>query len=231
MRARWRRHAAATAGFTLVEAMIVVAVIGILAAVASPLMDGFFADVRLRAAARDVADTFRVARAEAIRTGTPHVVFFSAAPAAAPPATDPAGNALGVDASTGGVPPILMLRDNDENCLISAGDAPQPVYAQRGVAWGSAVSGVAIEPGDTGLADHSAGSSFRTPAGAPSTWVVFRPNGIPVGFDAGCNLGGVGTGGGAVYVTNGRRDYAVVLSPLGSVRVHAWEAGMGAWAN
>ena len=31
-----------------------------------------------------------------------------------------------------------------------------------------------------------------------------------------------GEGGGAWYVTNGRRDYAVVLTPLGAVRVHLW---------
>ena len=38
-----------------------------------------------------------------------------------------------------------------------------------------------------------------------------------------------GQGGGAIYVTNGRRDYAVVLSPLGAVRLHAWNVGSGNW--
>ena len=31
-----------------------------------------------------------------------------------------------------------------------------------------------------------------------------------------------GSGGGALYVTNGRREYGVVLTPLGGVRVHIW---------
>ena len=35
-------------------------------------------------------------------------------------------------------------------------------------------------------------------------------------------LGVVGTGGGAIYVTNGVRDYAVVLGALGTTRVHLW---------
>jgi hypothetical protein len=52
-----------------------------------------------------------------------------------------------------------------------------------------------------------------------------------VTFDAACNLSPIGDGGGAVYLTNGQRDYAVVLSPLGAVRVHAWNVGAGAWTN
>ena len=34
-------------------------------------------------------------------------------------------------------------------------------------------------------------------------------------------------GGAAFYLTNGTRDYAVVMSPMGGVRVHVWRGG--AW--
>jgi hypothetical protein len=63
--------------------------------------------------------------------------------------------------------------------------------------------------------------------------VLFRPDGIPVSFTfSGGTCGqiaGTGSGGGALYITNGERDYAVVLSPLGSARVHLWAAG--AWSS
>jgi prepilin-type N-terminal cleavage/methylation domain-containing protein len=235
MRSRTRIRGAGKAGFTLIEAMIVVAIIGAVAAIGTPAMERFFIDLRARAAARNTADALRIARAEAIRTGSPHVVYFSAATGGNPPATDPAGAALGADPSTGGGPfPILILRDGGvgaPNCLIDAGEVQQGIPAERDVAWGSTVSGGVPVPSDTGLADHSSGSSFRTPAGVATTWVSFAPNGIPVGFDAACNTGGVGSGGGAIYLTNGRRDYAIVMSPLGAVRVHVWEQGAGQWSN
>jgi hypothetical protein len=34
-----------------------------------------------------------------------------------------------------------------------------------------------------------------------------------------------------VYVTNGRRDYAIVLTPLGGVQVNAWNGDTGQWRN
>lgn len=230
----WKRRAG-KAGFTLIEAMIVVGIIGVVAALGTPAMERFFIDLRTRSAARATADALRIARADAIRTGSPHLVFLSAATGGNPPATDPSGTPLGADPSTGGGPfPILIVRDGGvgaPNCLIDVGEIQRGIPAQRDVAWGTTVSGGVAAPGDTGAADHSSGSSFRTPAGVATTWVSFAPNGIPLGFDAGCTTGGVGSGGGAIYLTNGRRDYAVVLSPLGAVRMHIWETGEGAWTD
>ena len=56
-------------------------------------------------------------------------------------------------------------------------------------------------------------------------------NTLHVGFDNTCTFGQTGTGGGAIYVTNGTRDYAITLSALGQSRVHAWDAGAGQWTN
>ena len=68
------------------------------------------------------------------------------------------------------------------------------------------------------------------PDGDPARWVAFQPDGIPRAFTDGPLLtGAVGTGNGAVYVTDGNRDFAVVLTALGAIRVHAFDKGAGTW--
>jgi prepilin-type N-terminal cleavage/methylation domain-containing protein len=229
MRARTTRSPRGRRGFTLVELMIVVAMITIGASVGVPMFSNFFADLRLKSAARDAADALRLARAEAIRSGRPHLVFFSAGTG-----TDASGAPLPVDPTTGGPAPIVIVQDDDEDCRIDAGEPQRTILAKNGVSWGSAVSGSVIAPGDGGRADHSTGSSFATPTGVASSWVAFGADGVPTGFDGTCLLGSVGNGGGALYMTSGRRDYAVVMSPLGSVRVHNWLGslgGSGTWSD
>lgn len=214
------------AGFSLLEVMVAVAIIGVLVAVAGPQLEQFLANQRVKSAARSVADAFLLARAEAIRTGNAHIVFLEAAPAGGPAATDPAGTPLGA--------PVLVLNDGPAgtwNCRIDAGEARTAVAAERGVWWGFTRAGGAPAPGDDPAADPSAGATFRDAAGNAVTWVLFRGDGIPLTFDAGCNLAPIGSGGGGVYVTNGNRDYAVVLSPLGAVRVHGFEVGADAWTD
>jgi type II secretory pathway pseudopilin PulG len=219
---------------TLVEVAVVVAILGVLAALGAPALDRFLAHQRLRAAARSMADVFRLARAEAIRSGNPHVVLLSAAAAGDPPATDPAGTPLGIDPRTGGPWPAVVLNDGlpaVSNCAIDPGEPTRTIPSERGVAWGFAVSGGVRAPGDVGAGDPASGSSFSDANGSPVTWVLFRADGVPRAFDAACNVGAIGEGGGGVYLTNGRRDYAIVLTPLGGVRVHAWDAGAAAWTD
>lgn len=223
------------AGFSLVEIMVAVGILGVMIALASPSFQQFFANQRLRSAATSVADALLLARAEAIRTGNRHIVFLSAAPAGNPPATDPAGTALGVDPSTGGSWPVLIVNDGPtagSNCQIDLGEPQRPVAAQPGVAWGTTVPGPTQNaPNDGGLGDPASGSSFSDQNGNARTWVMFRADGVPVGFTNGCAIGQVGSGNGAVYLSNGVRNYAVVLTALGGVRVHAWEAGANAWTE
>ena len=59
------------AGFSLVELLLVLALVGLLAALAAPSMSGTLARVRLDAAASEVRTAWAKARLEAMRTGEP----------------------------------------------------------------------------------------------------------------------------------------------------------------
>ncbi len=214
--------------------MIVIAMVGIMAAVAVPSFLQWRQDNQVRDAARRIADAFMIARSEAIRTGNRHIVAFGN-----DAAQDPAGNPINVFMPA--APQLAAVVYNEgptagANCLIDANETVFSVPADPTLNWGGTAGlsgGVNPAPNDNNPVPAppgpNVGTSFTDPAGASVRWVVFRPDGVPVAFDAACNLGATGTGGGAVYFTNTRRDYAVVLSPLGGVRVHSWDPGAGAW--
>lgn len=63
-------------GFTLVEVMIVVAIIGILAAIATPALLAWLPNMRLKAAARDLYSKMQRTRMEAIRTNETWAIVF-----------------------------------------------------------------------------------------------------------------------------------------------------------
>lgn len=230
------RTARMRTGFTLLEVMVVAAVLVALAAMGVPAWRGVQANQRLRDASSDLADTLAVARARAIASGSNFVVYFNTGLNGG---DDLCGNAL-VDAN-GDPVPILMLDDGppggvNSNCCIDAGETVETLPGAQGVQWGVDFATVAA-PGDADPnGTFASGPTFMDPGGAPREWVAFRPDGIPVGFnDAGgpgtCDLGTTGSGGGAIYVNNDRRDRAIVLSPLGAVKVHSFERTGAAWTN
>jgi type II secretory pathway pseudopilin PulG len=210
--------------------MVVIAVLSVLAAAAIPALTDFATNQRTRAAARSLGDAFMVARSEAIRTGNQFVVFFGP-----PGSQDPAGTAI-VD-SAGTPVPLLILDDgapSAANCRIDGGEDIRTVRPVADVSWGVTLA-TAKAPLDFGSGAYTSGWTFRDPSNNAVNWVMFGPDGVPVTFDGtggDCgNVGRQGTGGAGLYITNGERDYAVVLSPLGGVRLHTWNQGGGSWTN
>ncbi len=213
-----------TLGFTLIELAIVLVIVGVLAAVAAPAMDRWASNLRVKAATRSMANAVSVARTEAVRSGNVQILFFQ---------TDAQGNPL---LDWGGTQvPILILDDGrpgtaGQNCLIDPGEPIQTVPPEAGVNWGVG-SATVVAPGDTGTGDFTTGSSFTDGAGTDATWVLFRPEGMPLAFDPACVIQGVGNGVGAIYLTDGIHDHAVVVSALGGMTLHSWNDAAGSWTN
>ena len=220
-------------GMTLVELMVVIVVSSAMIAIAVPNLAEWMNDQELRGAARGLGDSFAIARAEAIRTGQDHIVFVASGAGVdpSPLGQDANGNFLRDPANN--FVPILVLNDGDpgsanNNCAVDAGEGTRTVPAVNGVNWG-VTNITAVAPDDGAAAIPANGVTFTAPDGTPTTWVLFRPDGIPVGFSAACAQGEAGSGGGSVYLTNGDKDLAVTLSPLGAVRVH--HAVAGGWTQ
>jgi prepilin-type N-terminal cleavage/methylation domain-containing protein len=213
------------AGFSLIELAVVMGIIAALSAAAIPSIQEMIERRRLQGFARDLGNVFQIARSQAIRTGNYQIVFFGPLGTA-----DPAGTVL-VD-STGDTVPMLILDDGSPataNCHIDSAESRETIPLPNEIGFGVSEATVKV-PTDTGSAAFSppqaSGTTASDPSNNPTNWVLFRPDGIPVGFDptsTSCGtIGDTGTGGAGLYVTSGGRDYAVTLAPLGSVRVHTW---------
>jgi prepilin-type N-terminal cleavage/methylation domain-containing protein len=201
------KGARSEAGFTAIEMIVVMAIVGIAAALAVPSWRATQSNSRLRDAAGDVSDALAAARSRAIADVNPYVVYFSVNGD-----EDICGNAL--EDLQGNPVPILVLDDDNGNCCRTD----------------FAAAAVDDDPDPAGT--YVDGSTFHDAGNNATSWVAFRGDGIPVSFeDDACDLGAPGTGSGAIYLNNDRRDTAVVLTALGSVKVHSYEAVGGTWTD
>ncbi len=212
----------------MIELMVVVAIIGVSAALAVPAFTRMQANWRLRDAMRGAGDALQTARSLAISSGANHIVFIGTGPA-----IDPCGNAL--EDVNGDPVPFLILNDGlpgsaGANCCIDPGEPFETLPAELGTFWGASFAPNRVAS-DVGSGPYGSGSTFNDANGNPTRWVMFRPDGIPVGFNGACQAGDVGSGAGGIYGTNQERDYAVVMSPLGAVKVHSWDAAQAQWTD
>jgi Tfp pilus assembly protein FimT len=204
---------------TLLEIMIVVGIVGILMAMAGPNMRQWREDQRVKTSARDVADALQIARAEALRIGDRHMVFLG---------EDMAGAAL---LDPNGNPVIMVVHDDDGDCVIDSDESTRSFPLEDDVEIGVANASGPHDLDTGNTSNFSSGSTFAQPESSQpeARWVAFGADGIPVGVTDDCVVGNTGSGGGTLYLNNGRRDYAVVLTPVGGVRVSGYEAGGGEW--
>lgn len=213
-----------TAGFSLLELLVVVAIVAIMASAAVPGTSRWLSNQRLTSSAQAVSRGLAHARGEAIKTGNVWIAFFG---------SDASGSSL--SDSNGDTVPILLLDDGrpgdpGQNCRIDSGETIVALTMDRDAGFGLSFSNAKV-PTDTGTGTLSSGSTFTNGAGGAASWVMFRPQGTPMAFNGACALGGVGSGGGGIYLTNGNRDMAVVVTPLGSSRVHRWASDGASWSD
>ena len=197
---------------------------GVLSALAVPAMGRWATNQRLTNSTQSVSAILSRARSQAVSSGNIHLAFFG---------QDADGNPL-VDID-GTVVDMLIVDDGRpgallQNCSVDPNEAVVGFSLDRDVmpGLGNALGKVAT---DGGNGDETTGSSFTDAAGNDATWVMFRPTGAVHAFSDDCTTGGIGTGAGAIYLNNGSRDMAVVVSPLGATRLHAWGDGAGVWRD
>ncbi len=190
-------HPAAN-GFTLIEAMLILAVLAIVLGIGVPSFRGLVRDNRLREGARGLALNFQTARLKAIAANRRCYLDFAAG------ALAPADSFYTIWLDTDG-DQALDEGETDSTRLFPP-DLRGGTKGYRlppGVRLG--VSGVGAGPG--GAAIPADGVNF---GGSDRVW--FTPRGAGIA--------------GAVYLTgDGGGRFAVTVSQLGAVRLWQWEAG------
>ena len=126
----WPRAVREQEGFTIIEVMVVVAILGLLAALAAPSFTPLIERWRVRQAAEDLASTLTFARSEAIRRGGGVVLRRNA-----PNTTDCPG--ITTDAAQWGCGWMVFVDANGDGArqadeeLLRISHAPRQVQVQR----------------------------------------------------------------------------------------------------
>lgn len=130
-----RRFQGCTQGFTLIELMIGIAILGILLVIAVPSFSRLLAEQRLRTASSELRNTLALARAEAVKRNASVKVLASSSGWCAVPASSSASNCSSVTASE-----LLS-----EQLLVSSVSLSAPSSATVFNSWGRSATCSAYE--------------------------------------------------------------------------------------
>lgn len=219
-------------GFTLVELMVTVAIVGVVVAIAMPAMTSYKRKEDTRSAARDLSGVITNARSQAIASGRMTFLLFG----------EPANGLFPFE--PGQIAALVRDEDGDNN--LTAADVATPIHLRNGInpdvslygARGTPLETVAIPADDLSatevdgtLASLTDGSTLPVTADFEVPIVGFTPQGSPVELLAADPFAGAwGTGAGGVYVTDNREIVlGVFLMPLGSVSVRKLDLASGEW--
>ena len=217
-------------GFTLMETVIVLVIIGVLSAMAAPMVLRYRLVEDARAHANMVARALTEARSQAMAAGNPTFLLFD----------DPNNAVAAIPAADGRPRFALMVDDLDGNGQLTAGENtlnfhPKDWLAAQVTGYGQGgtqpFGNAPLSPEDAiGGQLQDLGNIAATFPLDPTTNVPavgFNSQGVPVALATPTQWG---TGAGAYYVTdNDRTVYAVILLPLGGVRVRVLSPQEGNW--
>jgi type IV fimbrial biogenesis protein FimT len=184
-------------GFTLVEMMIVVAIVGIICAVGTTLLLNYLPNMRLKSASRDIFSALLQAKTEAVQRGTNVTLRFNPplAPYAPADARIPLNSyVIFIDNGAGGGVADDEIINGTEPILVAATPLP---------------AGISLDPAISGR-----GTNFASDA------VVFTSRGIPINaFN-----GGLGSGTVRLRTTdsNGNtvRQRTITVSSAGRININ-----------
>ena len=215
-------------GFTLIELMTVVAIMGILTAIAMPAMESYKRKEDTRRAAVNVSGMLTNARSRAISSGRMTFILL-AEPTDGSVAFQPGQIAA-------------LVTDDDGSNTVSVADTAVAIFPEAGLsptisfygARGMPYSASAIPAGD--LSEWQASGALSALADGstlPDSVVLgvpvaaFSPQGAAVAVDTPLEWG---TGAGGIYITdNVSTILAVLVMPLGSVKMQKLDIASGAW--
>lgn len=147
-----------TKGFTLVEIMIVIAVLSILMTIALPNLSAMLRRIQVNAVSNSLATSLQQGRNEAIKLGARVLVC----------ASNTAGDACvaSTDWGTNGWI-VCHDTDGDSTCDASTAELPNPLYVQ-----GPVVSGTATVAGPSAPVVFTSTGSCSTPTTSPHLTVT-----------------------------------------------------------
>jgi prepilin-type N-terminal cleavage/methylation domain-containing protein len=215
-------------GFTLIELMIVVAIIGVCAAIAMPAMTSYKRREDTRQAAVSVSGMLTNARARAIASGRMTFVLLG----------EPGDGS--VPFAPGQI--AAMVTDDDGDNAVTAADTAVPIFPDPGMnpeisyygLNGTPHSAAPLPPDDLSESEPDValgavgdGTTLPLSAALGVPVVAFSPQGAAVAADTPAEWG---TGAGGIYITdNSDAVVAVLVLPLGSVKMQKFDTASGEW--